>query len=353
MITNEGIKANPEKVQAIIDLASLKSLRDVQALNGKLAAQGRFLSKYAERSLILFKTLKGCINKKDFRWSTKAESSLQELKNHLKSLSALRIPKPEETLTLYLAAANEAISAVLSTKRRGVEKQIYFISCALQGPEINYPSLEKVALALVLDDWKNRQLSLVSMKSYTNHASLLKDKYLWIFLQNRQELKSDALSVEGSGARLILTDPNGQEVTYALRFDFKTSNNEVEYEALIAGLELVVQMGVQHLQVFSYSILITNQVKGIYEAKEELMIRCLKQVSFVLLSTPHEEGPEEAEYVLKEAHFGSCRAHAGARTIAQKAARLGHYWPIMYNDASKLVEACQACQQHAPTIRQP
>ncbi|GJY82642.1 reverse transcriptase domain-containing protein [Tanacetum coccineum] len=57
------------------------------------------------------------------------------------------------------------------------------------------------------------------------------------------------------------------------------------------------------------------------------------------------DGPEEAEYVLKEAHFGSCGAHAGARTIAQKAARLGHYWPTMYNDASKLVETCVWCNK--------
>ena len=61
-------------------------------------------------------------------------------------------------------------------------------------------------------------------------------------------------------------------------------------------------------------------------------------------------GPEEAEYVLKEVHFGSCGAHTGARSIAQKAARLGYYWPSMYSDASKLVGKCRACQQHAPTI---
>ena len=52
MITNEGIKANPEKVQAIIDLASPRTLQDVQALNSKLAALGRFLSKSTERSLM-------------------------------------------------------------------------------------------------------------------------------------------------------------------------------------------------------------------------------------------------------------------------------------------------------------
>lgn len=50
---------------------------------------------------------------------------------------------------MYLAAADEAISVVLLTESEGVEKPIYFISRALEGPEINYPSLEKVALALV------------------------------------------------------------------------------------------------------------------------------------------------------------------------------------------------------------
>ncbi|GJU03757.1 reverse transcriptase domain-containing protein [Tanacetum coccineum] len=121
----------------------------LRALNGKLEALGHFLSKSAERSLSFFKTLKDCIQKKDFRWSTKAETSFQELKSYLKSLPALTSPKLEETLTFYLATTNEALSAVLLTKRRGVEKPIYFISHALQGPELNYPSLEKVALALV------------------------------------------------------------------------------------------------------------------------------------------------------------------------------------------------------------
>ena len=52
-----------------------------------------------------------------------------------------------------------------------------------------------------------------------------------------------ASSEEGSGAGLILADPDGKEVTYALRFEFPASNNEAEYEALIAGLELAVKMG--------------------------------------------------------------------------------------------------------------
>nr|GFB66908.1 reverse transcriptase domain-containing protein [Tanacetum cinerariifolium] len=54
--------------------------------------------------------------------------------------------------------------------------------------------------------------------------------------------------VDGSGAGLILTNPEGVEFTYALRFQFAASNNEAEYEALIAGLRIATQMGVKNIQ---------------------------------------------------------------------------------------------------------
>ncbi|GKA63847.1 hypothetical protein Tco_0763453 [Tanacetum coccineum] len=108
MITNEGIQTNPEKIQSIINMTSPRTLREVQSLNGKLAALGRFLAKSAERSLPFFKTLKGCLNKKDFQWSVEAEAAFLELKSHIQSLLALTIPRPGETLVLYLAAATEA-----------------------------------------------------------------------------------------------------------------------------------------------------------------------------------------------------------------------------------------------------
>nr|GFA00577.1 reverse transcriptase domain-containing protein [Tanacetum cinerariifolium] len=68
--------------------------------------------------------------------------------------------------------------------------------------------------------------------------------------------------VDGSGAGLILTNPDGVEFTYALRFQFAASNNEAEYEALIAGLRIVTQMGVKNIQANVDSKLVANQVLG-------------------------------------------------------------------------------------------
>ncbi|GKB25873.1 reverse transcriptase domain-containing protein [Tanacetum coccineum] len=83
---------------------------------------------------------------------------------------------------------------------------------------------------------------------------------------------------DGSGAGLILTNPEGMEFTYALRFRFDATNNEAEYEALIAGLKIAEQMGVKNLQANVDSRLVANQVNGTYVAKETDMIRYLEKV---------------------------------------------------------------------------
>ncbi|GJZ52896.1 reverse transcriptase domain-containing protein [Tanacetum coccineum] len=123
--------------------------QEVQSLNGKLASLNRFLSKSAEKSLPLFKTLKKCIKKSDFHWTPEAEQAFTQLKQHLSELPLLVAPKPKEELIVYLAASHGAISAVLMTERDTVQTPVYFVSRALQGPELNYSPMEKLVLSLV------------------------------------------------------------------------------------------------------------------------------------------------------------------------------------------------------------
>ncbi|GKC78735.1 putative reverse transcriptase domain-containing protein, partial [Tanacetum coccineum] len=58
-------------------------------------------------------------------------------------------PKEKEELIIYLAAAKEAISAVLMTERKGKQIPVYFVSRALRGSKINYNPMEKLVLALL------------------------------------------------------------------------------------------------------------------------------------------------------------------------------------------------------------
>ena len=68
---------------------------------------------------------------------------------------------------------------------------------------------------------------------------------------------------QGSGVGLILTSPEGIDIEYALRFGFQTSNNEAEYEVVIAGLNLAHSMEVDQLEVCSDSQLVIKQIEEI------------------------------------------------------------------------------------------
>ena len=70
----------------------------------------------------------------------------------------------------------------------------------------------------------------------------------------------------GSEACLILVSPEGHRIHYALKFRFKASNNEAEYEALIAGLELAKEMKVESLDILSDSQLVVCQINDEYQA---------------------------------------------------------------------------------------
>ncbi|CAL2265890.1 unnamed protein product [Prunus armeniaca] len=76
---------------------------------------------------------------------------------------------------------------------------------------------------------------------------------------------------QGCGAGLVLTTPDGGKVEYALRFNFRTSNNEEEYEALLAGLRLAKSMSERQISIHSDSQLIVNQITADFAAKNASM----------------------------------------------------------------------------------
>ncbi|GJZ77024.1 reverse transcriptase domain-containing protein [Tanacetum coccineum] len=207
---------------------------------------------------------------------------------------------------------------------------IYFVSRALRGPELNYTSMEKLVLDLVhaskrLKRYFQAHLIIlitdqpiqhilsrpevagrlqkwsIELGEYAIHYRprvSVKGHILADFIVERPEedspdtpmeekeelpepwiLFTDGSScMDGSGAGLILTNPEGMEFTYALRFRFDATNNEAEYKALIVGLRIAEQMGVKNLQANVDSRLVANQVNGTYVANEADMIRYLEKV---------------------------------------------------------------------------
>ena len=58
MVSQRGIEVNPEKVRAILDMVSPKTVKEVQRLTGRVATLNRFVSKATNKCLSFFKILK-------------------------------------------------------------------------------------------------------------------------------------------------------------------------------------------------------------------------------------------------------------------------------------------------------
>ncbi|XP_071739728.1 uncharacterized protein [Rutidosis leptorrhynchoides] len=192
------------------------------------------------------------------------------MKKLLKTLPMLTAPIKGETLYLYISVANEAFGSVLVV----VQKPVYFVSKALAGSEINYAPIEKFVYALILT---SRRLALWAVELGTYEISYLlrngiKGQVLADYLaemsgeleviNERTELKlvqgetwdlftDGASCAEGAGTGLVLASPSSEEHTYALRFNFDVTNNEAEYEALLAGLNIAHKMNVTKLRAFT------------------------------------------------------------------------------------------------------
>ncbi|GKD18927.1 reverse transcriptase domain-containing protein [Tanacetum coccineum] len=145
-----GLKNAGATYQRLVDkLPSPQTVKEVQSLNGKLAGLNRFLSKSAEKSLPVFKTLKKCVKKSDFCWTPEAEQAFKQPKQHISELPMLVAPRPKEELIMYLFASQGAVGAILMMEKDSIHTPVYFVSRPLQGPELNYTLIEKLVLTLV------------------------------------------------------------------------------------------------------------------------------------------------------------------------------------------------------------
>ncbi|XP_024004829.1 uncharacterized protein LOC112081985 [Eutrema salsugineum] len=326
IVTRRGIEANPKQIAAILDLPSPTTRREVQRLTGRIAALNRFISRSTDKCLPFYQLLRG---NKHLEWNEKCEEAFAELKEYLSTPPVLSKP--------------ETVSSVLVREDRGEQKPIFYTSKSLDGSEYRYPTLEKFAFAVVISARKLRPyfqshaivvLTDHPLRTILHSPSQSGRLAKWaielseydIEYRNRTATKSQVLadflvelppelvednpvvqpwilhadgssSHKGSGVGIRLKSPEGEVIEQSFRLGFPASNNEAEYEALIAGLRLAKSIGAEHVHAYCDSQLVANQFHGEYEAKNNRMdayLKVLKDIAsefstFELTKIPRDE----------------------------------------------------------------
>ena len=75
-----------------------------------------------------------------------------------------------------------------------------------------------------------------------------------------------------------MLSPEGDKIECMIRLDFPTTNNEAEYEALVAGLDLAKAAGAENMIIHCDSQVITSQINGDFECRNERMKKYLAEV---------------------------------------------------------------------------
>ncbi|XP_074559143.1 uncharacterized protein LOC141815080 [Curcuma longa] len=290
-------------------MAPPRNLREAQKLMGRITALSRFISRATEKSLPFFKVLK---REQKFEWNADCDKAFSELKEYLAQLPRLAKPSPGEPLFMYLASSHLAASSVLVKPEGQSQHPIYFSSHLFKDAETRYTNLEKLALMLVLSVRKLRPYFLshpVTVLTNSNLGRLLTNSEIsgrlikWtvelgeydIQYQPRTSIKAQALADfliempegepeqtwrvyvdgssnrQGSGVGVVLISPLEEEIHLSIRLSFRASNNEAEYEAVLAGLQAAKRMGSTKVQLYSDSQLVAQQTDGSYEARNDRM----------------------------------------------------------------------------------
>ena len=123
MVSHRGIEANPDKIQAILDMKPPQNVKEVQSLTGRVATLNRFVSKATDKCLPFFKVLK-----KAFEWTDDCQRAFEDLKEYLTIVPLLSPSVLGEELYLYLAVIPHTVNSALGREEGRVQKPIYYTS---------------------------------------------------------------------------------------------------------------------------------------------------------------------------------------------------------------------------------
>ncbi|GMP78570.1 hypothetical protein CsSME_00034472 [Camellia sinensis var. sinensis] len=326
IVHRHGIDPDPAKVAAIKNMPRPTSLDELRTFLGRASYLRRFIPAMAEITQPFNSLLKKDVR---FIWNEEHQQAFEGVKSALTSPLSMTPPQPARPLLLYITSTPKSVGALLAQEIDGLERPVYYISRVIQGAEVRYFPIERHCLALVFAAKKLRHyllsypihlmtrsdpirflltrpalsgrparwlLSLAEYDITCKAPKAIKSQALADLLAHfpsgeheppSDELPGDefqaaevntegewSLSFDGSstskggGAGIVLVSPNQTEVNLSYKLDFKCSNNEAEYEALILGLMAALDLGVSLLCIKGDSNLVVKQTNGDYAIKE-------------------------------------------------------------------------------------
>ncbi|XP_075636865.1 uncharacterized protein LOC142609124 [Castanea sativa] len=212
---------------------------------------------------------------------------------------------------------------------------VLFVSIR-RGIEVN---LDKIRAIMEMAPPRNvKEVQSLNCKVATLNRFMSRemDKCLPVFCTLK---KSFEWTAELSPVGIVLRSLEGDKIECMVHLDFLTTNNKVEYEALVAGLDLAKVAGPKSFVIHYDSQVITNQVNSDYKCKGEKMKKYLEQV----------------KKRVDDLHAKIGQIPKGENEQADRLAKAAstEHMITLGKNTQAYVRTCDKCQRFSNVIRQP
>ncbi|XP_022889265.1 uncharacterized protein LOC111404731 [Olea europaea var. sylvestris] len=235
--------------------------------------------------------------------------SFSGAKQTLDSPPTLTKPESGDTLFLYLTVSQNAVSNFLVKEVNRAQDKVHFGRTACPCPNSGSTKVSAIFSVSSHCDATNQPQKHILQRPDIS-GRLLK----WatevgefdIEFKPRPSIKAQALA--DFIAELTPRPGGPDDIQCVLRFEFKATNNEAEYEAVIIAIELSINLKLESIKIFSDSKLVVGQIDGTFEKKDEKMsLYCLKVFDFRWKLKSCE--------ILKMARADKCKVDALSRLV--------------------------------------
>lgn len=175
-ISSEGLKPDPEKVEAILKQKPPKTIKELRTFLGMLNFYRRHMKNAADDQALLNEYLKGATknDKREVKWTEEALQKFEKCKKTLSEETLLTIPSKDLPISLFVDASNFAVGASLNQLQNETWRPISFFSKKLNATQQKYSAYDRELLAIYLAIKNFRHLiEGRDFTIYTDHKPLI------------------------------------------------------------------------------------------------------------------------------------------------------------------------------------
>ncbi|CAN6698561.1 unnamed protein product [Malus baccata var. baccata] len=286
LVHQRGVEVDKNKSRAILESLPPTNKIQLQRLLGKINFLRRFIANLAGKIQPLTPLLR-LKDRENFEWGPTHQQAFDSIKTYLTSPPVLVPPQRGKPLKLYISASGKSIGSLLAQNNEGGKEQaVYYLSRILTEVETRYSPVERLCLALYFTAIKLRHYMLpchVHIIAKTDVIKYMLSKPMlagrigkWILALSEfsfQYVPQRAVKGQkAAGAGIVIINPHGVYHYYSFLLDYQeNTNNRAEYEALIIGLEILMDLGATEVEIFGDSELVINQLNGEFKCRHITM----------------------------------------------------------------------------------